>query len=451
MWPAGPGDDQARFLADLRALRDEAAIEDDEFAARAHYPSDLLKEAENGPFLPGLPVLSAYVRACEGDVLDWEERWRRLAEVPEDPDLPVRPAGASPAAAAGARAGVSIVPPDVYDPERIRAALRGGHGRSDHNGRSPSGPGISVPARGTKFSDHDPAGWGVGTSRDTDGKLEDLEAGGSQEAGPDLNSPSWEVAGDQAITIANGNHHARHQSRGSFDAAAVEMPDSGERADQFRWLPETELPETEQAPQPTDSEFPWSGLADTEQADDGQKAAAPNIDAMPAGPTADQWTPQRQDEVHKPPERTDFWATSVTAASAGLQLPTAPLRRAEEQASSAAALAESAGTPAAPGPSELAQGLAAAPGPSAGSAAATQSRTSAETAGSAASTRSGASSGSTTSRGSTRSMRLTGSATAKTTSAETGRREKDRFFPARLLVIIIIAALIGSVLVLLLK
>jgi hypothetical protein len=77
-WSAGPGDDQARFLADLRALRDSAAIGYDELAARAHYPSDILKEAENGPYLPGLPILSAYVRACEGDVLDWEERWRRL-------------------------------------------------------------------------------------------------------------------------------------------------------------------------------------------------------------------------------------------------------------------------------------------------------------------------------------------------------------------------------------
>src|SRR5712671_2164505 len=71
-WSAGPGDDQARFLADLRALRDSAAIGYDELAARAHYPSDVLKEAENGPSLPGLPILTAFVRACEGDVLDWK-------------------------------------------------------------------------------------------------------------------------------------------------------------------------------------------------------------------------------------------------------------------------------------------------------------------------------------------------------------------------------------------
>src|SRR6516165_4458635 len=149
-WSAGPGDDQARFLADLRALRDSAAIGFDELAARAHYPSDILKEAENGPSLPGLPILSAYVRACEGDVLDWEERWRRLnPDAPDDPELPVRPAGASAAAVVGARAGVGVAPPDVYDPERIRAALRGDHIRAEQASRRASDPGVSASAPDT--------------------------------------------------------------------------------------------------------------------------------------------------------------------------------------------------------------------------------------------------------------------------------------------------------------
>src|SRR6516162_2453711 len=86
MWSPGQGDDKARFFADLRALRDTAALGYEELAARAHYPSDILKEAENGPSLPGLPILAAYVRACEGDVPEWEERWRRLGfEVRADP------------------------------------------------------------------------------------------------------------------------------------------------------------------------------------------------------------------------------------------------------------------------------------------------------------------------------------------------------------------------------
>src|SRR6201993_603859 len=146
-WSAGPGDDQARFLADLRALRDYAAIGYDELAARAHYPSDVLKEAENGPSLPGLPILNAYVRACEGDVLDWEERWRRLnPDVADDPELPVRPAGGGAAAGARARAGVGVAPPDVYDPERIKAALRGNHARSGPGGRRTGDPSVLASA-----------------------------------------------------------------------------------------------------------------------------------------------------------------------------------------------------------------------------------------------------------------------------------------------------------------
>ena len=140
MWSAGQGDDKERFLADLRALRDTAALGYEELAARAHYPSDVIKEAEYGPSLPSLPILAAYVRACEGDVPEWEERWRRLGvEVRVDPGLPVRAAGASPAAVAGARAGVGVAPPDAYDPERIRAALRGAAMRTEQGRRRTDG------------------------------------------------------------------------------------------------------------------------------------------------------------------------------------------------------------------------------------------------------------------------------------------------------------------------
>jgi Helix-turn-helix domain len=119
-------DDKAAFLADFRALRDNAALDLEELAARAHFPRSILKDAETGPELPGLPVLAAYVRACDGDVTEWEERWRRLEDASGDDDgLPVRAAGASPAAVAGARAGVSVTAADVHDAERIKAALRG--------------------------------------------------------------------------------------------------------------------------------------------------------------------------------------------------------------------------------------------------------------------------------------------------------------------------------------
>ena len=102
----GNRDDNRRFLSDLRALRNTAALDFDELAARAHYPTDVLKEAESGPALPGLPILAAYVRACDGDVPEWEERWRRLSlEAEADPGLRVRPAGASPAAVAWSARG----------------------------------------------------------------------------------------------------------------------------------------------------------------------------------------------------------------------------------------------------------------------------------------------------------------------------------------------------------
>jgi hypothetical protein len=386
MWSAGPGDDQARFLADLRSLRDTAAIGYDELAARAHFPSDILKEAENGSVLPGLPVLTAYVRACDGDVTEWEERWRRLAtEAPEDPDLPVRPAGASPAAAAGARAGVGIAPPEVYDPERIRAALRGGHERSVQGSRRTNGAG-------------------------------------------------WDTPADDTIKTANGNHVADHWSAEPSDAAA--WPDSAKSAeptDQFQWLPDS---------------GPAAPSADQGQADDwwahngrngnGQVAAA--FDVAPAEPTAGEWAPRHRDDVLKPPERTDFWTTQNTAVSADPQPPATASRWVEEQdltqstwSTPTETMAASSESPAAPAAFQRSQQAATGPAPSAESTTATPPGASAASAGSAGYT------------GSARS------ATGKSTATERAGHQREGLFTAvRLLVIIVIAALIGSALVLLL-
>jgi hypothetical protein len=510
-WSAGPGDDQARFLADLRALRDVAAIGFDELAARAHYPSDILKEAENGPLLPGLPVLTAYVRACEGDVLDWEERWRRLAEVPEDPSLPVRPPGASPAAVAGARAGVGVSPPEVYDPERIRAALRGGRSRPEGN-RKTSNRGAPASTMSSDASDFSSAGWDTDTSRDT---------GAKQAAGTNLDTNSgwntnlgWDAVADQTITTANGNHSAKHRNRAPFGAA--DGPDTDESADaddQFRWLPENEsaLPtadpgqadpeqtdpeqadkwqtdswqtdgwqaDTEQADKwhadteqaDTEQADSWqadSWQADTEQADSwqvvpladtgvtpGESAASewapPQHDDAPkppertdfwatsrtatdVAPTASEWAPPQHDDAPKPPERTDFWATSATKAPAEPQLPAAATRQVEKEEFTQGSWSASTETTAAPATAKLPQRFPLTPTSSAGTATATQPRTSAEPA-----------------RATAEPARTTAAATAPAISTKPAARQKDRFFLVRLLVIVVIAALIGSALVLLLR
>src|SRR6266568_3915776 len=429
-WSAGRGDDQARFLADLRALRDSAAIGYDEMAARAHYPSDILKEAENGPFLPGLPILTAYVRACEGDVLDWEERWRRLnPDVANDPSLPVRPAGASAAAVAGARAGVGIAPPDVYDPDRIRAALRGDQTRTKQGGRRANGPGVSAldTVHGGN-SDHIlPADSGTGP---------DSGAGWGS-------TPGWDTAADPGVTSANGDHAAARGSRGRFDAAFTDLSGPDDRAEpaqaeDFSWLTKNT-----QETLPAGSEVAWQGQADTgwaessqswfeqsrpaEPADQGAGWSVGLAEAAPVaepvvGPTAGPtdrdfgWPEQTDSRLASPPEaeavrpqaepvpdRTDFWSKPVPPAPADLQVPGA-MRRAEESAIARAswpARGDSAAAPVA----EPAR------------------RASAEAAATAA-----------------QPLRPAVPA-ARVSVADPDDRRQDRLFPVRLLVVIVIAAL----------
>ncbi len=199
----GQGDDNRRFLADLRALRDTAALEFDELAARAHYPSDVLKEAESGPSLPTLPILAAYVRACDGDVPEWEERWRRLGfESRADPSLPVRPAGASPAAVAGARAGVSVAPPDVVrsgpDQGGARgppAGVRTGVPATPRAGTAPRPRDIPEPAAAEPRVPESPASWSAGTSWDETKSWDaGAQPGTDWDAGPRWDGAAAEVA-----------------------------------------------------------------------------------------------------------------------------------------------------------------------------------------------------------------------------------------------------------------
>ena len=413
-WSAGPGDDQARFLADLRALRDSAAIGFDELAARAHYPSGVLKEAENGPSLPGMPILSAYVRACEGDVLDWEERWRRLnPDVADDPQLPVRPAGASAAAVAGARAGVGVAPPDVYDPERIKAALRGNHARSEQAGRKAGDPGVLAPpvVTGTGLESPDP-----GLSADSAG------------------SAGWDPAPDSGIAAANGNHTASVGPRGPFDAGLTNVPDAAQTAtaEEFSWLRKNK-PTARAA----DGDVTWPQQADSgrsaEAADDnGYGRSGQAESTRPVDPDVTQRILRHQAEELTAKERTDFWGQPLPPASAGPRLP-ATAARAEEPTIARASWPSAADTttPAA-GPAHLNTAPATA-----------KPLSTAQPPGSAKPLSTAQPLGSAKPLGSAGSP-------AQTAAGDRNRRQ-DRYFPARLLAVIVIAALIGSALVLLLK
>jgi hypothetical protein len=68
------------FARDLRALRSKAELDYPEMAERSHYTMKTLASAAGGLRLPTLPVAIAYVRACDGDVAEWEDRWHKLAE-----------------------------------------------------------------------------------------------------------------------------------------------------------------------------------------------------------------------------------------------------------------------------------------------------------------------------------------------------------------------------------
>ena len=237
-WSAGGGDERERFFADLRSLRDAVALGYDELAARAHYPSEVLKEAANGPSLPSLPILAAYVRACEGDVPEWEERWRRLgSESAADPGLPVRPAGASAAAVAGARAGVSVAPPEAYDPERIKAALRGAaHGRSVHASIAGAAPGRTEPvtpdpAPAEPRAPESPAtsaNWGDASVAAETHALQASDARWDTAPGWDTtpgwdSGPGWDEA--TADTFGNGNRYAGQPGNARPGAVVVESPE----------------------------------------------------------------------------------------------------------------------------------------------------------------------------------------------------------------------------------
>ncbi|MGW6449326.1 nSTAND1 domain-containing NTPase [Lentzea sp. NPDC055074] len=76
-----------RFAWELRRLREKAGSPNYRtLAQRAHYSATALSQAAAGEQLPSLAVALAYVQACEGDVAQWEQRWRQAAK--GDDDMP---------------------------------------------------------------------------------------------------------------------------------------------------------------------------------------------------------------------------------------------------------------------------------------------------------------------------------------------------------------------------
>jgi len=71
-------DNVGAFARDLRVLRSKAELDYPDMAEKSHYTMRTLASAAGGLRLPTLPVLIAYVKACGGDVAEWEERWGKL-------------------------------------------------------------------------------------------------------------------------------------------------------------------------------------------------------------------------------------------------------------------------------------------------------------------------------------------------------------------------------------
>jgi Helix-turn-helix domain len=71
-------DNVGAFARDLRVLRSKGGLDYPDMAEKSHYTMRTLASAAGGLRLPTLPVLIAYVKACGGDVAEWEERWGKL-------------------------------------------------------------------------------------------------------------------------------------------------------------------------------------------------------------------------------------------------------------------------------------------------------------------------------------------------------------------------------------
>jgi helix-turn-helix protein len=99
-------DNVGAFARDLRVLRAKAELDYPDMAEKSHYTMRTLASAAGGLRLPTLPVLIAYVRACGGDVTEWEERWGKLIRAGKKGPTALPAAGSDTSGDLGAEGGL---------------------------------------------------------------------------------------------------------------------------------------------------------------------------------------------------------------------------------------------------------------------------------------------------------------------------------------------------------
>jgi hypothetical protein len=109
------------FAHDLRALREKAGNPTyRSLAQKAGFGATTLGEAAGGVRFPSLDVTLAYVGACSGDTVAWEERWRQVDQLLSGTAVQDQAPGEP-----GTQPGATVSPPDaepVAEPDPRRSA-----------------------------------------------------------------------------------------------------------------------------------------------------------------------------------------------------------------------------------------------------------------------------------------------------------------------------------------
>jgi hypothetical protein len=135
------GDNVAAFARDLRMLRAKSGLDYPDMAEKSHYTMRTLASAAGGLRLPTLPVLIAYVQACDGDLAEWEDRWAKLGK-------PRRGTAALPAAITSGDAPAAAAPGESAGPAGAPGQGRPGGPAGPGGPGGPGGrPGMAAPPR----------------------------------------------------------------------------------------------------------------------------------------------------------------------------------------------------------------------------------------------------------------------------------------------------------------